>query len=139
MIRIAKRADISSVINIENSSFAEPWDGREFRSYLGDPGFIVFEENDVICGYAIIVVLNGDAHLASIAIHPDFRRKDIGTFLLNGCLLLAKTYSFSLVRLEVREKNITAQKFYLANGFEATANIPNYYPNDNAIVMERVL
>ena len=122
---------------IENLSFAEPWDLRTFRSYVHYPGFIVFGENGSIYGYAIIVVIANDAHLASIAIHPEHRRRNIGSCLLDSCMLLAKANSYPLVRLEVREKNKTAQDFYLANGFEAVATIPDYYPDDNAIVMER--
>jgi ribosomal-protein-alanine N-acetyltransferase len=126
MIRTATRSDLPAVVDIENLSFAEPWDMRTFRSYVHHPGFIVFEEDGSICGYAILVVIADDAHLASIAIHTEYRR-----------MLLAKVNSFPLVRLEVREKNKTAQDFYLANGFEAVATIPDYYPDDNAIVMER--
>lgn len=137
MIRTATRSDLPAVVDIENLSFAEPWDMRTFRSYVHHPGFIVFEEDGSICGYAILVVIADDAHLASIAIHTEYRRINIGSCLLDSCMLLAKVNSFPLVRLEVREKNKTAQDFYLANGFEAVATISDYYPDDNAIVMER--
>ena len=137
MIRTVTRSDLPAVVDLENLSFAEPWDLRTFRSYVHYPGFIVFGENGSICGYAIIVVIANDAHLASIAIHPEHRRRNIGSCLLDSCMLLAKANSYPLVRLEVREKNKTAQDFYLANGFEAVAIIPDYYPDDNAIVMER--
>lgn len=137
MIRTATRSDLQAVVDIENLSFDEPWDMRTFRSYVDHPGFIVLEEDGSICGYAILVVIADDAHLASIAIHPKHRRRNIGSCLLDSCMLLAKANSFPLVRLEVREKNKTAQDFYLVNGFEAVATIPDYYPDDNAIVMER--
>jgi len=71
MIRTATRSDLPAVVDIEDMSFAEPWDMRTFRSYVHHPGFIVLEEDGSICGYAILVVIADDAHLASIAIQAE--------------------------------------------------------------------
>ncbi|UGV40567.1 ribosomal protein S18-alanine N-acetyltransferase [Methanococcoides orientis] len=136
MIRVATRSDIPSIVEIENLSFDAPWSSSVFRSYADYPGFIVLESEGVILGYAVLVVIKRAAHLASIATHPKYRRMGVATALLEGCILLAKENSYSLIRLEVREKNNDAQKFYLSNGFEMKGVIPNYYPDDNAIIME---
>jgi len=137
MMRIATSSDIPSVVEIENLSFEVPWEANVFHSYADYPGFIVVESDGVIIGYAVLVVIKKAAHLASIATHPEYRRMGVATALLDVCGLLAKENSFSFIRLEVREKNKGAQEFYLSNGFEVTGNIPRYYLDDNAIVMER--
>jgi ribosomal-protein-alanine N-acetyltransferase len=137
MMRIATSSDIDSIVEIENLSFEVPWESRIFQSYADYPGFIVLESDGVILGYAVLVVIKRAAHLASIATHPEYRRMGVATALLEGCALLAKENSYSFIRLEVREKNKDAQEFYLSNGFEVTGNIPRYYLDDNAIVMER--
>ena len=136
MIRVATRSDIPSIVEIENLSFEAPWSSSVFRSYADYPGFIVMESEGVILGYAVLVVIKRAAHLASIATHPKYRRMGVSTALLEGCIILAKENSYSLIRLEVREKNKAAQEFYLSNGFERKGVIPNYYPDDNAIIME---
>ncbi|KGK99094.1 hypothetical protein LI82_03425 [Methanococcoides methylutens] len=136
MIRVATRSDIPSIVEIENLSFDAPWSSSVFRSYAYYPGFIVLKSEGVILGYAVLVVIKRAAHLASIATHPKYRRMGVATALLEGCIILAKENSYPLIRLEVREKNNDAQKFYLSNGFEMKGVIPNYYPDDNAIIME---
>ncbi|WP_445474281.1 ribosomal protein S18-alanine N-acetyltransferase [Methanococcoides methylutens] len=136
MIRVGTGSDIPSIVGIENLSFEVPWDSRVFRSYVDYPGFLVMESDGFILGYAVLVVIKRAAHLASIATHPKYRRMGVATALLEACTILAKENSYSLIRLEVREKNKSAQEFYLSKGFKAVGTIPNYYLDDNAIVME---
>ncbi|MGM0770382.1 MAG: ribosomal protein S18-alanine N-acetyltransferase [Halobacteriota archaeon] len=137
MMRIATSSDIPSIVDIENLSFEVPWESNVFHSYADYPGFIVLESEGVILGYAVLVIIKKSAHLASIATHPEYRRMGVATALIDVCVLLAKENSYPLIRLEVREKNKAAQKFYLSNDFEVKGKIPDYYLNDNAIVMER--
>lgn len=139
MIRKVRRQDLPVIVNIENQSFDVPWPHFVFRSYLGSEGFVLYEQDGVVTGYAIIGIFNDMAHLQSIAVIPRFRRFGIGTELLNWCIKFGKMHGAHLITLEVREKNSTMQAFYLKNGFLIKGKVSGYYVDDNAIVMEKTI
>jgi len=134
-IRGVQEKDISGIVAIEELSFPVPWPDFLFRDNLDNPGFIVYEKERQILGYAILGVFMDNAHLLSIAVHPEHRRHGIGSFLLKSCIDIARCYGYECVTLEVREKNLKGQKFYQAHGFKEKEIVPGYYLEDNAVRM----
>lgn len=137
MIRKAIVADIPQIVQVENICFPVPWPDFLFKAHLNNPGFVVYEQEDSILGYAMIGDAKGKAHLQNIAVHPQFRRKGIGTELLEWCIDLVRLYGYREMVLEVREKNTGSQAFYANNGFTVSGTVAGYYLDDNAIVMTR--
>ncbi len=137
LIRKAQEEDISGIVTIEELSFPVPWPDFLFRADLNNPGFIVYEEQKKILGYAILGIFMDNAHLLSIAVHPAHRRHKIGSLLLEKCMHLALHYGYETMTLEVREKNLEEQKFYRAHGFKEKEIIAGYYLDDNAVRMQR--
>ena len=41
--------------------------------------------------------------------------------------------------LEVREKNTAARQFYFSNGFTEKGIRQDYYPDDNAVIIEKYI
>ncbi len=82
LIRKAQEEDIPGIVTIEELSFPIPWPDFLFRANLSNPGFIVYEEQKEIQGYAILGVFMDNAHLLSIAVHPAYRRHRVGSLLL---------------------------------------------------------
>lgn len=83
-----------------------------------------------ILGY---IIFSQDGHIISIAVHRHHRRKGIGRELLQTAM---KTSSLRKVWAEVRRSNQGAQAFYSNMGFQITGLVPNYYGNENALIME---
>jgi ribosomal protein S18 acetylase RimI-like enzyme len=83
-----------------------------------------------ILGY-IIFTLEG--HIISIAIHPQHRRKGIGRELLQQAM---KNSHLKKVWAEVRRSNQGAQAFYSKMGFQITGLVPNYYGNEDALIVQ---
>lgn len=137
MIRRATVTDIPLIVQVENMCFPVPWPDFLFKAHLNNPGFVVYEEEDNILGYAIVGDNRGKAHLQNIAVHPDFRRQGIGTKLLEWCLDLVRLYGYREMMLEVREKNTGSQAFYIRNGFSVSGKVAGYYLDDNAVVMSK--
>lgn len=135
MIRKAKKTDIIAVIEIEKLSFRVPWPDYLFRSILGSPGFAVYEKDKTVIGYVVIDITKNYAHLANIAVHPEYRRMKIGSLLLDWCTQFGKKRGADALIIEVREKKTSTQKFYQKNGFSIKCVVPGYYIDDNAIVM----
>ncbi len=118
MIRNVVGSDLSEIVDIENLSFSVPWPRFIFKSHLGSPGFVLYEQDGVIKGYVIVDIIDSRVHLGSIAVHPKYLRCGIGTKLLDWCIDFGKMYGASTITLEVREKNRNVQMFYLKLDFQ---------------------
>ena len=88
------------------------------------------ETEEAILGY---IIFAQDGHIISIAVHPQDRRKGIGTQLLQRVM---KTPHLKKVWAEVRRSNQGAQAFYAKLGFQITGSIPNYYGNEDALIVQ---
>ena len=77
--------------------------------------------------------------MMNIATHPDYRRKGIGTALINALVdRLAKQGSHSLM-LEVRTSNNSAISVYQKLGFFEVGRRKNYYrnPKEDALILRK--
>jgi len=139
MIRPFSLCDLESILQIENQSFPKsPYDWTTFLNlhYLYPETFFVYlntnhgQKEEKILGY---VIFSQDGHIISIAVHPQHRRKGIGTQLLQRAL---KTSRLKKAWAEVRRSNQGAQNFYSKMGFQITAMVPNYYGNEDALIVQ---
>jgi ribosomal protein S18 acetylase RimI-like enzyme len=88
------------------------------------------QKKEEILGY---IIFTQDGHIISIAVHPQDRRKGIGAQLLQRVM---KTPHLKKVWAEVRRSNQGAQAFYSKLGFQITGLIPNYYGNEDALIVQ---
>jgi len=145
-IRIAPltMARIDEVLAIEELSFSDPWTRGMFESELtiGGGTYARFAERDGdLVGYSLAVLIEDEAHLGNLAVHPSARRSGVGQRLLDDLMETAEKRGIVRVTLEVRESNEVARKFYYENHFIDIAMRKNYYRNpvEDAIVMLRGL
>ena len=122
---------LKKICEIENSSFPEPFSDR----YLADLGklysetFLIAEWNYEAIGYIVAKTDCSRAHILSIAVENNWRRKRIGTILLQMLIIKLKSKRINEIILEVEKNNIPAKTLYERIGFKATKEIKNYYPN----------
>lgn len=137
--------DIDAVIEIERLSFPTPWPrdafiyelARPHRSLCRVAEFFPYKGAPVIVGDIVIWLAGSIAHIATLAVHPAFRRKGVGQCLLVNGLLECVVRGLTEALLEVREKNFAAQRLYHKLGFEVVGIRKNYYQDtgEDAIVM----
>ena len=135
---------IDAMVEIERTSFSDPWSREMFRSELEVGGGTYargVERNGRLVGYLLAVIVADEAHLGNLAVHPAERRAGLGQRLLNDLLREARRVGVVRVTLEVRESNMVARNFYQQNEFIDVAIRKNYYRNpvEDAIVMLRSL
>ncbi len=90
-----------------------------------------------IIGFAGLWLMVDEAHITTIAMHPDHRRRGLGEFMLVSLIDIAYSIGAKWVTLEVRVSNYTAQNLYHKYGFRE-AGIRHRYYSDNqedAIIM----
>ena len=140
IIRKMTLEDVPGVIDLDQKSFSLPWPERSFRYELtANPASRcwVAELDGRIVGMIVVWLILDEAHVATIATHPDFRRQGIGTQLLAHALRHLMDEGARSSFLEVRESNTGAQDMYRKFGYEATGRRPRYYRdnNEDAILM----
>ncbi len=98
-------------------------------------GFLVAEDNGELCGYLLGALLMDEARILLVAVKEGRRRAGIGSRLVREYIESVKGRA-SMVRLEVRSKNLAAQTFYFRLGFKFIGIVSNYYRNgDSAYIM----
>jgi ribosomal-protein-alanine N-acetyltransferase len=113
--------------------------------------FIVAEEDEEIIGYVMCrietpfpgVGLLGIAkrgHVISIAVMPKYRRRNVGSMLMEKALEAMVEYNAKQCVLEVRTGNTAGINLYRKMGFQIKRTIHRYYADgEDACVMARSL
>lgn len=84
-----------------------------------------------ILGYGGFWLMVGEAHISTIAIHPEWRGLGLGELMLFELLGRARALRADLVTLEVRISNTTAQNLYHKYQFEIVGRRKRYYRDNN--------
>ncbi|HPR35895.1 MAG TPA: ribosomal protein S18-alanine N-acetyltransferase [Anaerolineaceae bacterium] len=127
--------DISQVAALDQLSFADPWPQGSFEYELKANNYslcLVAEDPDAaegqtIVGALVIWLIVDEAHIATIAVHPNYRHRGVGRRLLAEGLLQAADRGAVKSLLEVRSGNTEALHLYYGFGFKAVGLRPNYY------------
>ena len=130
--------DIPQVAALDHLSFADPWPQGSFEYELKANNYslcLVAEdpaaaEGGNIVGALVIWLIVDEAHIATIAVHPDYRHRGIGRRLLAEGLLQAAERGAVKSLLEVRSGNAEALHLYYGFGFKAVGLRPKYYPTE---------
>jgi ribosomal-protein-alanine N-acetyltransferase len=142
IIREFKRPDLKRVLEIELSSFDDPYPANVLVDiYNLGAGFLVAQQDNIVVGYIIFWIrFEDDGHIISIAVDKEYHRKKIGSKLVEIALEIFKKYNVRHIRLEVRKGNLKARKFYQKLGFTEKTHLVNYYEDEeDAVIMEKFL
>lgn len=126
--------DIEQVIAIDRLSFSLPWPERSFRFELTDNPASrcwVAEIDGKVVGIIVVWLIVDEAHIATIATHPDFRRQGVAKRLLSYALRELRYEGAQSSFLEVRASNVAAQEMYRKFGYEETGVRPRYYKDND--------
>ena len=83
-----------------------------------------------ILGYGGLWKIEGEAHVSTIATHPEWRGFGYGEILLAGMFSKALRLHADFIVLEVRVSNAVAQSLYHKYGFCRFGRKRNYYRSD---------
>ena len=141
----ATNADLPEVLALERSCYRDPWPASAF-SALPDNSRVFFrvtrdEENGSVIGYVIAWFVMDEGELANLAVAPGYRRRGIGSALLDATLTDASARGVGQLYLEVRESNHAARRLYASRKFEEVGRRKQYYrsPQEDALILRRTL
>lgn len=159
--------DVARVHEIDMLSFTMPWSERSYRFELtkneNSIPWVAEIKNtaeihaaakaarpvaesaaqpstgQLVVGMVVIWAIMDEAHIATLAIHPDYRGLGIGSRLLARGLLEAFERGARFAYLEVRRSNVTAQRVYEKFGFQIAGMRPHYYKDNNEDALLMIL
>ena len=140
LIRRMTLDDVARVAEIDRLSFSLPWSERSFRYEVtqnpASRGWVTEIEKHVVAMLVLWLIVD-EAHIATIAVHPDFRRQGIGEQVLLAALQASRMEGARRAFLEVRAGNVAAQAMYRKYGFVVDGRRAKYYKdnNEDAILM----
>jgi ribosomal-protein-alanine N-acetyltransferase len=132
--------DLEQVAAIDRLSFSLPWPENSYHYELVENRcslLKVAETESKVVGVVVVWLIEDEAHIATIAVHPDYRGTGISCALLADMLVDAIRKGARLATLEVRAGNRIAQALYKRFGFDIAGRRPRYYRDnfEDALIM----
>ncbi len=132
--------DLPAVHAIEAASFEAPWPPEAYQHDLETnrlAQYLVARIGDEIAAYGGMWLMVDEGHIITFAVHPMWRRQNIGGRLLLAFLDLARDRGAHEATLEVRLSNLPARKLYERFGFRPVGLRPRYYSDngEDALIM----
>lgn len=144
-IRSMTLDDIRAVHSIDELSFSMPWPERSYRyEIMENPTSRLWvaeiqspDTSKSIVGMIVVWMILDEVHIATLAVHPDFRGQGIAKKLLIVSLREAIERDIQMATLEVRANNQVAQDLYKSFGFVVSGRRLRYYRdnNEDALIM----
>ena len=140
IVRRMSVEDVPAAHDIDVSSFTLPWPERSLRFEVTDNPAArcwVAELDGCLVGMLILWMIVDEAHIATVATHPDYRRQGIASNVLVEALKSAYVEGARSALLEVRAGNQAAQEMYRKFGFEVVGRRERYYKDnhEDAVLM----
>jgi len=139
-VRRATTHDLESICQIEDGSFSDPYPRALMVRLLRDhpTGFFVAEiGSGQVVGYCVCSKEDKLAHLISIGVLREYRRRKVATSLIEA-LLVQLGSRIRELWLEVNTANQEAVKFYEGLGFRSVMIIENYYSDGSPALRMRL-
>lgn len=133
-------SDLDEVMEIEPVAFgSHHWSRQSFCNELNNPGGHYYvactPDGGRLCGYTGFWLIGEEAHITTLAVHPDYRRQYVAERLLIYDVSAAKKVGARWMTLEVRVSNEAAQNLYDKYGFKSLGLRRNYYQDNNEDAM----
>lgn len=158
ILRYMRPADVAQVVAIDRMAFSMPWTPSSYAYEITDSKYshmvalelpddseelpdtrgwrrlirsFASRDRGRILGYGGLWNIADEAHISTIATHPDERGKGYGEILLAGMIRKSIHLNAAYIVLEVRVGNLVAQNLYQKYEFETVDTKRNYYRDDN--------
>lgn len=140
-IQPMQKSQIDDVLKIEEQAYGEHhWSKDSFYGELSNDlahYYCALDNDNNLVGYAGCWQILDEAHITTIAVKPELKRKKIGEALLNRIIEDCYKNEIKYITLEVRASNSPAIKLYEKYSFKSLGTRKGYYQNNNedALIM----
>lgn len=126
--------DIDDIMILEELSFTIPWSKKAFIEEVTRNKFAVYYSaiaDGKVIGYAGMWKIIDEGHITNIAVHPSYRRRHVGSLLLEKLMEACRENDITSMTLECRESNTAARRLYEKHGFRVEGRRRGYYSDND--------
>jgi ribosomal-protein-alanine N-acetyltransferase len=135
--------DLDQIVRLEQECFSNPWARPVFEAALISPLVytLVARLGVEVIGYLMAFRQGPEIEIANIAVAAPYRRRGLGSRLLEEALRAATDDGRRSAGLCVRESSAGAIRLYESFGFQRVGISPGYYrsPPEDALLMRKAL
>jgi ribosomal-protein-alanine N-acetyltransferase len=140
----AVQAHAAAIAKLHGSIFETPWNEASISSLLLHPGSIALVATEghpmEVGGFVLAQIAADEAEILTLGIADTWRRRGIGTRLVEGIKRAAIRAGAVALFLEVADSNLAARSLYAHAGFAETGRRKGYYvrtgtPPEDAVIM----
>lgn len=147
VVRPLAEKNLEELLRLNTRCFrnGENYTKHTFAYLLNEPNALSYQivtAEDQMAGFVCILVgEDGAAHITTIGVAPEHRRRGLAEQLISHLEHSLKAKKVGAVVLEVRVGNIAAQGLYQRCGFSVTQRISRYYNNgeDGFLMMKSLI
>lgn len=134
---------LASAYQLEQLCFSSPWSFGMLQQDLEEnplSRYLVLLDRmnpTMVIAYGGYWKVLEEGQITNIAVHPNWRRRKAGTYLLLQMMQLAAAERITAMTLEVRASNEAAQRLYEKLGFAVEGRRKKYYEDngEDALIM----
>jgi len=122
----ATLAETSEILSLEQACYPDAWHERVIRPFivaagLPNKGYLarLLKEGNRVIGYALASRQEGQLLVERLGVHPDHRRKEIGSGLMASLIFAAQDWKLPVITCSLVEDNLAGQLFLKYGGFKA--------------------
>jgi ribosomal-protein-alanine N-acetyltransferase len=136
-LRPFRSDDLETLYNIDQACFPPgiSYEREELSAFIGHPRTKtwVAEEMGKIAGFLVATrEPQKVGHIVTIDVLERWRRRRVGSLLMDAAEDWAREQKLLFVYLETAENNIAAHRFYAARGYRTVDRVESYYPDGTA-------
>ena len=131
---------LRQVATLEARVYTRPWSLAVFETELAQRDsrhYLVARAGRRVVGYGELMAVLDEAHITTVVVDPDHRRRGLASRLVADLLAHARATGAGSATLEVRVTNEAAQRLYRGFGFVPVGVRPRYYADtgEGALIM----
>ncbi len=133
--------DFEELYALETECFGGSWTREMLLAELENPLTVLVckRVDGIVAAFAFGRVAVDEAELFQIGTRPELRGRGIAKSLLERLHDKMRKKGAAVCFLEVRSRNAAAIALYEKSGYERISVRSGYYPDDDAVVMRKVL
>ena len=137
IVRRYQASDLSILSEIDRTCFPPgiAYTRKELESFIGHRSSVtwVAEAGGALAGFVVASRQPARVgHIITIDVVDAWRRRGVGSALMEAAESWARKARLGLMYLETAEDNLAAQRFYEARGYRKVDKVDRYYSNSLA-------
>ncbi len=137
--RPLQQGEYASAAKLEQECLNTAWSEDQIANIPENAYYIGAFDGNELCGIGSAYFVLDECQVMNIAVSPQYRKKGVGTRIMNEIINKSLEKNCEFISLEVAEDNISAIALYEKSDFVAIGKRKNFYGTTSALIMEKNL